>query len=136
MVPDWTMLRLNVVASAFASGLFMFVVVSGAGCGTNAQAVDECRDIEQARCEAGEPCGLVDDVDACKRFYRDHCLHGMVVESPGQAQVDACVSAIEAAGASMECDVVLYPERTAECSFLSPSPPPAGGDGGAGGNPG
>ncbi len=53
-------------------------------------------------------------------FYRDHCLHGMVVESPGQSQVDACVNTIKEAVEAMECDTVLYPERTDECSFLSP----------------
>jgi hypothetical protein len=115
------MVRFEVVAPAVASYLVAFAVVSGTGCGTDAKDVDECRDIEQARCEAAKPCGLVDDVDACKRFYRDHCLHGMVVESPGRAQVNACVDAIREAGDAKECNTVLYPERTAACSFLSPS---------------
>jgi hypothetical protein len=129
------MLRFDVVAPALAGYLLAFAAVSGTGCGTDAKDVDECRDIEQARCEAAKPCGLVDDVDACKRFYRDHCLHGMVVESPGQAQVDACVEAIQEAGEAMECDTVLYPERTAQCSFLAPSDPPDDDDneGGGGG---
>ena len=127
------MLRFNVVAPAVASYLLAFAVVSGTGCGTDAKDVDECRDIEQARCEAAKPCGLVDDVDACKRFYRDHCLHGMVVESPGRAQIDACVATIREAGEAMECDTVLYPERTNACSFLSPSTPPPDDDDNKGG---
>ncbi len=141
------MLRLRDALSALASFGVLFTLLSGYGCGTDAKAVDECRDIEQARCEAGHSCGIVDDVDACKRFYRDHCLHGMVVESPGQATVDRCVSTIQAAGTCAQadptialgacpspvttaasgvmsaCDVVLFPERTAECGFLAPGEP-------------
>ncbi len=141
------MLRFRDALSALASFGVLFTLLSGYGCGTDAKAVDECRDIEQARCEAGSACGVVDDVDACKRFYRDHCLHGMVVESPGQASVDRCVATIEAAGTCAQgdgaielaacpnavttassgvisaCDVVLYPERTAECGFLAPDQP-------------
>jgi hypothetical protein len=138
--------------SAVASFAVLFALVQGAGCGTDAKAVTECREIEQARCEAGEACGLVEDVDECKRFYRDHCLHGMVVESPGQAEVDRCVSTIKNAGdcarsnvditlaecpgvtaaasAMLACDVVLYPENTLECDFLSPAPAAMGGSAG------
>ncbi len=145
------MIRWRDTLSGVASFVVVFALVPGAGCGTDAKAVDECRDIEQARCEAGEACGLVDDVEECKRFYRDHCLHGMVVESPGQAQVDRCVGTIKRAGVCAQgnveatlaecpdvtegtsvmlaCDVVLYPENTVECDFLSPAPA-TGGTGG------
>jgi hypothetical protein len=157
--------RFGDTLSGLASFALLFTVVSGAACGTEAQAVDECRNIEQARCEAGAQCGLVDDVEECKRFYRDHCLHGMVVDSPGQSQVDRCVSTIQAAGncaagdpdaplsdcsavttgtsATLACDVVLYPERTTECDFLASEPVGTGGtgspppsDAGAGGSAG
>lgn len=141
-----------------------FSIVTASGCGTSAVGVDECRDIENARCEAGVPCGLLDDVDACKRYYRDHCLHGLAAAPPAGASVAGCVQVIEAAGAcakndaqalledcepgvpeaqsglSTACDVVLHPERAAECSFLTDVPPPEGeGDGGqssTGGNGG
>jgi hypothetical protein len=116
-----------------------------AGCGSDATGVDECRDIEEARCEAGKPCGLVDDIDACKRFYRDQCLHGLSSgQKPGQPVVDECVKAIKAAGAckaatfellgdcpeidgikvtagtnlTKVCDVVKQPEKIIECQFL------------------
>jgi hypothetical protein len=141
------MLRLRDAFSALASFAVFFGLLSGYGCGTDAKAVDECRDIEQARCEAGKACGVVEDVDACKRFYRDHCLHGMVVDSPGQSSIDRCVATIEAAGVCAKsapdialadcanavttassgvmtaCDVVLFPERTVECAFLAPDEP-------------
>lgn len=146
------MFRWHDALSGVASFAVLFALVSGAGCGTDAKAIDECRDIEQARCEAAKPCGLVEDVDECQRFYRDHCLHGMVVESPGQNQVDRCVSTIKKAGACAEtnveatladcpdvstssssmlaCDVVLTPENTVECDFLTPAPAATGGSGG------
>lgn len=130
------MLRFHVVAPALASFLLTFALVSGTGCGTDAKSVDECRDIEQARCEAARPCGLVDDVDECKRFFRDHCLHGMPVKSPGQSQVDECVAAIKEAGEKNECSVVLHPERTAACAFLNRTPEPDSGKGGKGGKEG
>jgi hypothetical protein len=152
-------LGLREAFSGLMSFVLVFSVFSGTGCGTDAQAVDECRDIEEARCEASKPCGLVDDVDECKRFFRDHCLHGMVVKSPGQAAVDQCVNMIQnagtcaagdpdtalsdctdvtvaSAGATTACDLVLYPERASECSFLAPDQtiPTGSGAGGTGGS--
>ncbi len=73
------------MAAAFA---YSFWCSSAAGCGTDAVGVDECRDIEEARCEAAQFCDIVDDVDACKRFYRDQCLHGLANgEQPGAPDV-------------------------------------------------
>jgi hypothetical protein len=120
------------------------------GCGTDAVAVDDCREIENARCEAASHCSdryTVTDVDACRRFYRDQCLHGIASSKPpSTGQVRACVSVIQAAGRCasatsattvlaecgdtalaaqthptllVACDVVAYPELAAECSFLS-----------------
>jgi len=130
-------------------------MVSAAGCGTSAQGVDDCRDIETARCAAAKNCGmLVSDVASCQRFYRDQCLHGLAVASPGAVKVKACVTTIRAAGecaalssdgetplsecASVSadapgvktaCDLVKEPERAAECQFLLPG---AGGSGSGG----
>jgi hypothetical protein len=145
------------------SATIVFSLVTASGCGTKAIGVDDCRAIEEARCRAAEPCGLVDDVAACERFYRDHCLHGLMTEPSGGESVDACVKAIEAAGRcatgnpesllsecgdepvpapgpglSSACDVVQFPERSAECSFLTNEPPETGtggqpATGGAGG---
>jgi hypothetical protein len=135
------------LSATLLSAAVSFSLVTGSGCGTNAVGVDECRDIENARCEASEPCGLVDDVPACKRYYRDHCLHGLATAPPAGASVDSCVQVIKAAGACAEsdpearledcepgvpeaqsglstaCDVVLHPELAAECSFLTDVPP-------------
>jgi uncharacterized membrane protein YgcG len=133
-------------------------VVTGPGCSTDAVGVDECRQIEHARCEAASHCGIVDDVESCQRFYRDHCLHGLAVESPGAIVLESCVGVIQRAGecardhgqeapleecgevsddvgdAEVACDLVLHPERSTECSFLWPSEPPPGsaGSGNAG----
>lgn len=130
-----------------------------AGCGPDAVGIDACRRIEQARCEAAVVCGVVSDVDGCRRFYRDQCLHGLAAaEAPGEPAVRRCVAAIEAAAscesdepgtpldecpdgapatplgsASVEvpCDVVLDPEAVQECDFLA-----SDGSAGARGNAG
>ena len=130
------------LAALAASFVYSFLVFHAAGCGTDAVGVDECRDIEEARCEAAQFCGIVDDVDQCKRFYRDQCLHGLAKgEQPGAPQVKSCVSSIQAAGSCAKngvtelsscdpkpsdktaltkvCDVVLNPEKIAECEFLA-----------------
>ncbi len=133
----------------------------GGGCGTAAVGIDVCRDIETARCEAAQYCGRIDDVEACQRYYRDACLHGLGegVEAPTRDVVDACVRTIEKAGqcakgdrralledceqevtadsrgAETACQIVLFPEWATECKFLGPlgELPERPGDGGQGG---
>lgn len=123
----------------------------GSGCGTNAVGIEDCRAIEQARCAAAAGCPApvrIDDVDACQRYYRDHCLHGLPLdEAPARSVVDGCVDAIEAAGACasrdptltidacdepalalaptvgsspLVCDLIDQPEQLAACAFLEP----------------
>ncbi|RYZ02937.1 MAG: hypothetical protein EOO73_29915 [Myxococcales bacterium] len=146
------------LSAALLSAVLTFSVVTASGCGTKAVGVDECRDIERARCRAGDPCGIIEDVAACERYYRDHCLHGLATKPPSGAVVDACVQVIEKAGrcASADpeallgecdeevsaeywtvktaCDVVAHPELTTECAFLTDTPPETGtgGQGGQG----
>jgi hypothetical protein len=146
------------LSAILLSALTSFSLVT-ASCGTNAVGVDECRDVERARCRAGDPCGIIDDVAACERYYRDHCLHGLATKPPSNAVVGACVQVINDAGqcASADpetkladcdpvfatrrrglletaCDVVAHPEFTPECSFLLDTPP-VEGTGGQGGQP-
>ena len=125
-----------------------------AGCGTDAVGVEDCRDIEQARCEAGAACGLVSDVDACKRFYRDHCLHGLALEeAPPKATIKRCAQTIQEIGACVKqlgpaaafsdchldvlassnkaCELVSAPEKTSSCAFLVPDLPPPVPDSGS-----
>ena len=128
-----------------------FSLVTSSGCGTSAVGVDECRDIEQARCRSSASCldtrgnPLIDDVPACERYYRDHCLHGLATKPPAGASVGACLDVIEAAGrcassdpeAALDCtetasrpranftracDLVAHPERAVECAFLLETP--------------
>ncbi len=146
------------LSATLLSAVTTFCIVTASGCGTKAVGVDECRDIERARCRAGDPCGIIDDVAACERYYRDHCLHGLAAKPPSSAVVDGCVQVIEAAGrcassepsSSLEdceepvtesrrglrtaCDVVAHPELTPECAFLTDTPPDDG-TGGQGGQP-
>ena len=131
---------------------------SGAqGCGPEPVAVEDCRVIEYARCDAGVECGFVDDADSCRRFYRDQCLHGFTAAtSPGGQDVQDCVDAIERAGECASddsgqsvsecldgdndievvdddvesvCDVVRHPEGIKECEFLNPELGAAGAAG-------
>lgn len=123
---------------------FFVPVLLHAGCGTDSIGVEACRKIEQARCEAAAQCGLIDDVSACQRFFRDHCLHGIALaEEPGSVVEDRCVDALRLAGECAEakgrktaptkcnpdlfkkadadqiCELVEEPERAFQCSFLS-----------------
>ena len=125
--------------------------------------MDDCREIEQARCTAGAACGIVADVDECRRFYRDHCLHGLPAVPPQRAEVAQCVAAIQAVGecaktgggraaeltdcavqvpakdSTLACEVVQYPERAYACSFLTGKPvaaPDVEGQAGQGGTGG
>jgi hypothetical protein len=136
------------LSATVLSAAAMFSLVT-ASCGTSALGVDDCRDIEQARCRAQASCvdsngtPLIEDVPACERYYRDHCLHGLAVKPPASASVAACVQVIEAAGQCAKgspdialkdcpkggtdtqpglthaCDVVAHPELATECEFLS-----------------
>ena len=141
---------------ALFSALCAFTLVSAGGCGTDAKGVDDCRDIEQARCAAAKNCGTVSDVDECQRFYRDQCLHGLAVSLPTSTQLKACVKTIDAAGscalgdagislsdckdatasapgAKTACNLVENPELASECSFLAPDADAGSSSGGASG---
>ena len=107
-----------------------------AACGSDAVAVEPCRRIEEVRCERAAACGIdlgrvphekerspANDIEACKRFYRDACLHGLTSQvDPGGPAVDACVGAIRTG----TCSVVLKPGTAAACTFLNDAPPDAG----------
>jgi hypothetical protein len=147
-------------ALAALSALSGFGLVSSPGCGTDAKGVEDCRDIERARCSAAAACGIVTDVEACQRFYRDHCLHGMASLPPSGTAVDECVETIKSAGscastegaevlvddcvaasgvldasreAPFACDLVKNPQYARRCSFLSQNPYVDGGEAGAAG---
>lgn len=150
---------LSVSLCSLFSAACAFALVSSTGCGTDARGVDDCREIEQARCEAAKSCGIISNVASCQRFYRDQCLHGLSVASPGSAKVKACVATIRAAGLcaaqaagsdpelsacdpaieeapslSTACDLVREPERAESCAFLaSDSDAGSGGKSGVGG---
>jgi hypothetical protein len=118
-----------------------------ASCGTDDVGIDTCRSIEFARCEAAEACGIVDDVEACRRFARDHCLHGIAVKPPSERQLASCVATLEALEecardngkrsspaectgggelgeeAETVCEIVREPELAQRCEFLVPPEP-------------
>ena len=122
---------------ALFSAVCAFTLVSASGCGTDAKGIDDCREIEQARCAAAKNCGTVANVDECQRFYRDQCLHGLAVSLPTSTQLKQCVHTIDQAGlcamgdpavelrdcpevtasapgATKACDLVASPELASE----------------------
>jgi hypothetical protein len=117
-----------VVAVLFSSLALATVLASSAGCSSDAVGVDACRRIEEARCRAALACGVSLDiplrqgrdaesaVDACIRYYRDTCRHGLTVaQEPGGAQVDQCVAAIQGG----DCVAIKTPELSPACGFLA-----------------
>jgi hypothetical protein len=147
------MRSLRPLSAGLFAAVIAFLVVHASGCGTDAVGVDECRDIEYARCAAARYCGLIDNtdsaVDACKRFYRDQCLHGLASgERPGGPKVKDCVAVINTAAQCAKngqdvigssdpsqcdlsklrsplttltdtCDIVRQPEQVQACEFLA-----------------
>jgi hypothetical protein len=119
------MVRLGVRSGTIAALATAFVVVGG--CGTDATGVDQCKQIEEARCRrAAAACPGIQltppystggsTADACVRFYDTACLHGLDTSPPKPEDVDQCVSAIEKG----TCDVVQTPESTPACAWLLP----------------
>jgi hypothetical protein len=119
--------RVGLVLVAFSATVSVFA------CGTDPVGVDSCRKIEHARCENAPSCGISlerpvhrgetdsDAVGACKRYYDDACLHGLVApEDPGALRVDECIEAIHTG----TCEIVRTPEIDPRCSFLIPPAPP------------
>jgi hypothetical protein len=147
-------------ARAVAASLAAFALAEVSGCGTDAVGVERCRTIELARCDAAKACGTIDDVEACRRFYHDQCLHGLPGADPGVNAAKACGAMLERATACANeggpevaladcadpvtsepsvaagvCELVASPELAGECRFLDPDAPIPGepGSGGAGG---
>jgi hypothetical protein len=131
----------RLIVLALASCGLALVGASAGGCGVEPVGLDACRKIEEARCDQAPRCPgdlKVTDVAACKRFYRDQCLHGLPIEAdPGAPVIDKCVLAIQTAGAcTLEqsacvavtrpvangCDIVKSPEVALDCAFLIPPP--------------
>jgi uncharacterized membrane protein YgcG len=87
-------------AVLLASAPVAFALVS---CGTDAQNIQACRDIESARCDVAPACTADFDVAACKRFYRDACLVGTNntdADAGSGNAVSACIAAIQACAAA------------------------------------
>jgi hypothetical protein len=126
-------LRPKSIRRAFVAALGLglaLCLTNVVACGTSAVGVESCKKIEGARCENANSCNIslaspahrgdtaVLDVVACKRFYDDACLHGLVVTvDPGVVAVDACVAAINNA---TDCAIVKNPEKAPACAFLVP----------------
>jgi hypothetical protein len=113
------------------------------GCSVNPVGADACRSVEYARCEAAQGCTnvVVKDVEECKRFYRDQCLHGLqAAVEPGAPVVDRCVQTIKQVGdcakqgegnecaktfhaSESACSLLEHPELLEACTWLIPVEP-------------
>lgn len=105
--------------------------------------MEQCREIEHARCEASVPCGFLDNgkVDECQRTYTDQCLHGIAgPQAPSSSEQDACLSLLDEAKKDAEesdsddrthkaaCSIIGKPWERRECDFLNPAMGGASGD--------
>lgn len=104
-------------------GFSLLMLMWTGACNTGAVAVGECREIERARCDALAPCGIVEDVTACKRFVRDSCLHGIAgPKAPTASEQKACVAMITEAGRCALEDPKMRPADCAELEDTDISP--------------
>lgn len=128
-----------------ASVHWLWGLLITSACNTDAVGVNECRDVEYARCEASVACGVIeeDEVEECKRFYRDHCLHGMKGdEVPTADEHKECLDLIEDAGKAARtslgmggagepdersCKIIAAPWKSEECAYLVRSSSSMGG---------
>lgn len=86
-------------------------------CVTGAIGIRECRELETERCQSAFECGKIDDVGACQRYVRDHCLHGIAgPKVPTRAEQDACLDVIIDAGKCAKQDDSMPAE---DCTGLS-----------------
>lgn len=106
--------RLRKRARQFVLAALPFGLVGFLGCNTGAIGIAECRQLETARCDASFACGEVTDVAGCKRYVRDHCLHGIAGPSvPRADQQRDCLALITESGKCAEDDVAM---KASACS--------------------
>lgn len=126
-------------------------LLSAVACDTDAKGIDDCRDMENARCVAAQSCDYGVDSEAklevCRRFARDNCLHGLSTGvEPKRGEVDGCLRVIQGAGecarktggdtSSIDCadigetqrevtvcEVVEDPTLAFKCAWLLEDPP-------------
>ena len=153
--------RVRLVTALFGLTALAATVVH---CSSGAVGVEACRQIESKKCEVAKGCpgvGLDEDsdVEACKLFYHDQCMFGIAdgTADPDGILVEACLVAIDAAAScrgsetigecptrptltsasflgNTPCEIILFPERLADCSFLAdPEAEVGGADPGIGG---
>jgi hypothetical protein len=127
-------------------------LLSAVACDTDAKGINDCREMEYARCTASRSCDFGIDSDEreadCKRFSRDNCLHGLSTGvEPKRGEVEACLNVIQRAGECARdesgdqpalecegigltqredvsvCEVVEDPTLAFRCAWLLQDPP-------------
>src|ERR1700683_4856475 len=106
-------------------------LLAAAGCGTSANGVGQCKQIEEARCayaathcQSGpNPIQLTPPYytsgsaqQACDRYYDTACLNGLANTPPsGQTSVNDCIQAIQSS-----CALTETPWNDPRCAWLIP----------------
>lgn len=164
MLGLWPMLPIRARRLSTALLGLSALAAAAAHCSSGAVGVEACREIESKKCEVAQGCHGVDldeesDVEECKLFYHDQCMFGIAdgTADPDGILVEACLAAIDAAASckgaetigecgtrptlasaaflgNTPCEIILFPERLADCSFLAdPEAEVGGADPGIGG---
>jgi hypothetical protein len=136
----------------FAALLPFAALLSAVACDTSAKGINDCREMEYARCTAARGCDFGIDSDEreadCARFSRDNCLHGLSTGvEPKRGQVEACLNVITKAGECAHesggdqiaidcegigqtqredvsvCEVIEDPTLASRCAWLLQDPP-------------
>jgi len=114
----------------------LLLLVGPWGCSTGAIAIQQCREIERQRCEGAAVCGVIksSEVDSCKRFYNDQCLHGISGdEEPTADEQTDCLTFLQERQADAEaarddddqdaledaCQVLAEPWDYDQCAFIN-----------------
>lgn len=120
-------LRLLVAAAVAALPIGIALM----SCGTDAQNIQACREIESARCDLAPACGATFDVAACKRYYRDACLLGTAQPDAGDtARIQPCIDALAACGAADASAAMGCPGQALHAGAVCQRLEPVAADGG------
>jgi hypothetical protein len=106
----------RILALVLAFGLHL------SACGSDARAVDTCKQIESLRCSRGPTCieGFTGSVTSCQKFYEVQCGRGVPesAKEPSRTDLNKCLDLMKT-----DCAAVREPAKF--CPFLVANDEPA-----------